>query len=93
MQGESILLEAERLTSEDRNETYGHPLDNFSRAAAIWSAILGIEVTAEQVALCKIAMKMAREVHQHGHDNLIDIAGYARTLQMVIDERARRMSK
>ena len=30
-----------------------------------------------------IAVKLARQTHQHKRDNLVDIAGYARTAAMV----------
>lgn len=81
---ESILHEAHRLVHGDRGEDYGHPYDDFSRTARIWSAILGVDVTPQQVALCMIGLKISREVHRPKRDNRTDIAGYAETLDMVV---------
>lgn len=81
---------AAELVAGDRNDEYGHPLDDFSRAALIWSAVLGIDVTAEQVALCMIGVKIAREVHRPKRDTVVDGIGYFLTLEMVREERARR---
>ena len=41
------------------------------------------EVGAMDVPLCMIAVKLARQAHRHKRDNLVDIAGYARTAAMV----------
>jgi hypothetical protein len=79
------------LVDGDRNEAYGHPLDDFSRTAQIWSAILGHDVTPEQVALCMVGLKLSREVHAPKPDNTIDAIGYLLTLQMVKEERVRRL--
>lgn len=87
---DSVLLEAQGLVHGDRGADYGHPLDDFSRTAAMWSAILGFPVTAEQVGLCMIAVKISRQCNASKRDNLVDISGYAETVQMVIDERKRR---
>lgn len=87
---ETILEEAGRLTSGERNNDYGHPLDDFSRSAAMWSAILSIPVTPEQVGLCMIALKLARHCHAPKRDNLTDAAGYARAIEMIGQERQRR---
>lgn len=78
---------AVELVSGDRKNDYGHPLDNLDRAARIWSVILGIEVTAEQVCLCMEGMKIAREIHKPKMDNLVDGIGYWLTLAMIRQER------
>jgi len=84
---------AKSLVYGDRHESYGHPLDDFSKTAKMWSAILGVDVTAEQVAMCMVAVKLSRQVHRQKFDNLVDSTGYVLTLHEVIQERARRESK
>ena len=86
---ESILEEAQRLVHGDRGEDYGHPINDFTRTGKIWSAILGINVSAEQVALCMVGVKISREVNKPKRDNRVDAAGYLETLDMVIEERDR----
>jgi len=87
--GESVLDEAKRITGGVRHDDYGHPCDDFARTARMWTGILagklrhGAEVTAMDVPLCMIAVKLARQAHRHKRDNLVDIAGYARTAAMV----------
>ena len=87
---ETVLEEAQRLVYGDRGATYGHPLDDFSRTASMWSALLGVAVTAEQVAMCMILLKLSRETYQPKRDNRTDIAGYAECLHRVVTERASR---
>ena len=87
---ETTLQEAQRLVHGDRGEAYGHPLDDMSRTAKMWAAILGFPVSAEHVALCMIAVKISRQCNKPKRDNAVDIAGYAECLQMVVDERERR---
>lgn len=86
----SVLTEAEGLVHGDRNEDYGHPLDDFKRTAAMWSALLGTEVSSAQVGLCMIAVKLSRECHRPKRDNLVDAAGYAETVAWCNDEQYRR---
>lgn len=85
-----IASYAAELVSQDRHEDYGHPFDNLSRAARIWEVILGLPVTAEQVSLCMIGMKLARQVNAPKTDTIVDIIGYALTLHMTEVERKRR---
>jgi hypothetical protein len=81
---------AVRLVFGDRHDDYGHPLDNLDRAARIWSVILNIDVTAEQVALCMEGMKIARELNAPKIDNAVDGIGYWLTYAMILEERANR---
>ena len=89
---EPVLAEAIRITDGARQADYGHPRDDFARTALMWTGILasklreGAEVTAADVPLCMIAVKLARQSHRHKRDNLVDIAGYSRTAAMVAGE-------
>ena len=92
MMNETILDEAKRIVYGERGENYGHPFEDFSRTAQIWSAILGITVEPEQVALCMVGLKISREVNRPKRDNVVDGAGYFENLEMVKHERRRRES-
>ena len=87
---ETVLQEAQRLVYGDRGETYGEPLDDFTRTAQLWSVVLDTTVDAEDVALCMILLKLSRELYQPKRDNRVDIAGYAECLNRVTEERERR---
>lgn len=78
---ETILAEAGRVVDGDRERLYGHPSQNFIDTAKMWEVILRRPVTPAQVAMCMIALKLAREKNKHTRDNLVDIAGYARTIE------------
>lgn len=82
---------AARLVDDERATDYGHPLDNLDRAARIWQVILGCPVTAEQVALCMVGVKIARQVHREKPDNIADAIGYLLTYSMIGEERERRI--
>lgn len=87
---ESALQEAQRLVHGSRRASYGHPLDDYTRTAALWSAILGIDITPEHAILCMIGVKLSRECHKPHRDNRVDAAGYAECLDMAHAERVRR---
>lgn len=76
----TLTDEAIHITAGDRATTYGHPADDFTRAGKIWEAILGTPVTAEQVALCMVGIKLARLGHTPNHrDSVVDAIGYLLT--------------
>lgn len=95
----SVCQEADELVSGARQSTYGHPFQNFTETAQIWQAILGrklapgARITPEEVGLCMIGVKIAREVNKPKRDNLVDICGYAKTLEMCKDHREEAMTE
>jgi len=74
---ETVLQEAERIINHDRRDDYGDVRASFETIAALWSPVIGARVTAEQVALCMIQLKVARAMNGFQRDSLVDIAGYA----------------
>lgn len=75
--GPEVLRVAEQLISVDRREEYGDPITSFDNIATIWSVILGIEVSPNDVALCMAGLKLVRAVHnRQDNDSYIDLAGY-----------------
>ena len=89
----SILEEADNIAGEDRSRDYGHPYLNHQRIAAIWNIqlgdILNSPITPRQVALMMIGLKLAREYNTPKRDNLIDIAGYVKCIDMIDAETQR----
>ena len=95
MNPETILEEAARLVTGDRQADYGPPDQDFARTAKMWEALLQSSITFDdkdcpgflvispaQVAMCMIALKLSRETHQKKRDNRVDIAGYAHCLEI-----------
>lgn len=78
------------LVYGDRHEDYGHPVDDFARTAQIWSAIVGVEISPEQVPLMMIGLKISRLCHRMKRDSLDDGPGYFETLYLVLEEQKRR---
>lgn len=82
--GKPAAIQALEATNRERNEDYGTPESNMQLTADLWSPILGIEVTPEQVALCMVQVKIARECHSHKLDNIADAIGYLDVLERVL---------
>ena len=59
---ETVLTEAERIVGGNRQQDYGGARGSFDKIAAVWSAILSIDVTGEQVALCMIGLEAGARV-------------------------------
>ena len=72
----TIIEEAWGLVNGDRKNDYGTAKTNMSRTAKIWSGILDIDVTPEQVALCMAGVKLARTQQVYKRDNVVDAVGY-----------------
>lgn len=75
MNARDYLNEA-RAIIQDRGMDYGHPTDNMSRTASLWSAYLEVPVRPDQVAMCLALVKVARSMETGKVDNFIDGAAY-----------------
>lgn len=82
---ETILDEAARITSGDRQQAYGHPYDNHGRTAAMFAAYKGIPFSREDVIAFNIIQKLSRNFNQIKRDNYTDIAGFARNGEMIME--------
>ena len=72
---------------EGRRTVYGDPEEVFPRHAQVWSGILGVPISAEQVALCLIAYKLVRTADQPDYsDNSDDIEGYLDIFRKVVGD-------
>lgn len=86
---ENVLEQAQRVVGGDRGDAYGHPYHDFARTAKIATAVLdgflkdGAEVQPWHIPLLMIGVKISRQVNAAKRDNFVDIAGYARTGEMV----------
>lgn len=74
-----------------RGANYGHPLDNFRRIELLHAVIDECPDPEVRHALKMVAVKIARLIQTPDHvDSVEDIAGYARTIAMIQDEREKR---
>lgn len=82
----TILEEAQSVVYGDRQADYGTVSENFGTIAKLWSAVLKINVTPEQVGLCMVQVKVARQMYRPKRDNLVDGAGYFATIEKMNNE-------
>ena len=78
----SILAEAEHLTTQDRNDSYGHPGIQYGKVAAAFNAMTGHRITRKQAITFMMILKMVRENFNPKRDNRVDLCGYANCLDM-----------
>lgn len=84
----TILEEAQKAVYGDRQADYGTVTDNFGTIAQLWSAVLKTKVTPEQVGLCMVQVKVARQMYKPKRDNLVDGAGYFATIEKMENEKS-----
>lgn len=74
------LLDAAVEAISDRGADYGGVWENHERIAVIWTALIGIQIEPEQVAMMMAGVKLARLASSPDHqDSWVDLAGYAAT--------------
>ncbi len=88
----SILTEAQEAVDGPRASDYGHPSENHTTTAVMFSAFLyrrhgGAvdEIDAIDVCAFNICQKLSRLANTPDHhDSLVDICGYARNWEMIL---------
>lgn len=89
----NILEKADDVTRNARQSSYGHPTDNHSNTARFWQAYMerrygvDVNITALDVCYMMVLLKVSRLANEPTQiDSLVDIAGYARNAEMILDE-------
>lgn len=79
---------ATQSVTQERGKHYGHPRDLFHNIVALQRGVSGCTNPLIRHALDMICVKMARVAQNNGDhlDSIIDIAGYARTMAMILDK-------
>lgn len=88
---ETILEEAARIVGGDRQASYGTPFANHSATAGMVTEYLQAKypelpgswaMDAADVCWFNILQKCARDAFHAKRDNLVDVAGYARNIEL-----------
>ncbi len=94
----TILDEAKDIIYGARARDYGHPSKNFQNIADLWNGYLSVihrerhkqgapitSLTNVDIACLNILQKVARLASNPTHrDSMVDIAGYAGTIERII---------
>lgn len=85
----TVCEEADKLVTTERQSTYGTPAENFRITADMLNAagfsFRGEKMKPEDVGLMMIMVKVARQSFKHKRDNLVDICGYAKCVDMILE--------
>mgnify|MGYP003666408645 FL=1 len=79
----NILKEADKIVNKRREEKqrmYGPFEEGMERAAIIASGCTGKNITAKDMYMCMVALKLSRESYSHKEDNLLDAVAYLGSL-------------
>ncbi len=75
----NILEEANKIInerSEEKERMYGPFSEGMERAASIVSASTGKDITASDMYICLVALKLSRHSYNYKEDNLLDAVAY-----------------
>lgn len=77
----SVLLNASIIINNDRNNTYGHVVDDYNKVRTIFYGLTGIELDLHQCLMFMASVKLARlrtnlERDILHKDSLTDLIGY-----------------
>lgn len=73
---ESVLKEADRLINGDRQKSYSHPTDDYTKTVGAFNALTGHKLTVKEGMMFMVCVKLSRECYKAKRDNLVDACGY-----------------
>ena len=85
----SVCAEADEIVSGERQQQYGDPVSNWTHIAEICTPLLkdklkdGVKLEASDMVFIMIGVKLARQLHKHKRDSLVDVCGYTKILSMI----------
>ena len=78
MKTKEFLSTSISLVEGDRQKDYGDKLHNHTNIAKLWSAYLDIKVSAHDVAILMVLLKVARtKLGKVSSDTYVDMASYS----------------
>lgn|SRR5574339_401273 len=89
----SVCQEADEIVSGERQGQYGNPVSNWNHIAEICTPLLkdvlkeGAKLTASHAVIFMIGVKMARQLHKHKRDSIVDACGYLKILNMIEEDK------
>lgn len=86
----NILKKADDIInnrSEEKQRMYGPFSEGMKRAALIASACTGKDLTAKDMYMAMVALKLSRESYNHKEDNLLDAVAYLAALNNFENEQ------
>lgn len=91
--GERLFTEAQKIINGERRDQYGDSEDSFNLLGDLWQKYLWYRhkvvcpINKKDAAFMMVLLKVARELHKHKRDNLVDMVGYLGLLDdMGLDE-------
>jgi hypothetical protein len=88
----TLLQKANDLIHGPRQADYGHPRDDFGASSAMMTAFLkkklkpGCVIEPEDIPMIMIMVKLARQANKPQYDNVLDIAGYCGTWDLLSED-------
>jgi len=86
----NILEQANSIVnkrSEEKERMYGPFSEGMKRAAMIASGCTGKDITAEDMYICMVALKLSRHSYNYKKDNLLDAVAYIGALDNYINNK------
>lgn len=89
----NILQEANKIInerSEEKKRQYGPFSEGMERAAMIMRGATGKDITAEDMYMALVALKLSRQSYNHKEDNLLDAVAYLGGLNNYQEEKSQK---